>query len=97
VPPSLVKRKKQPYRAPLATPFFDAATGQARFGYVAELLAPAAIARNGLFHPGAVERLVAKAKAGALVGTKEGMALVGILSAQLTVEQLIDQHGRMSS
>jgi asparagine synthase (glutamine-hydrolysing) len=96
VPPRLLKRKKQPYRAPDVTAFFDPERGAARFDYVEELLSPAAIARVGLFDPGAVSRLVAKATCGAVIGVKDGMALTGILSTQLTVEQLIHEGGKAS-
>ena len=43
------------------------------------------------------EALLAKAKAGALVGAKDGMGPDRNLSAQLTVAQLIEQNGRIAS
>ena len=92
VPDSIRQRSKQPYRAPDAQSFFDTEAGMARFEYVDELLSPESITSAGLFDPTAVAKLVEKARTGAAIGTKDNMALVGILSAQLVVEQFI--HGR---
>ncbi len=94
VPPSILRRPKQPYRAAAAASFFDAATGRARFSWVEELLSRPALARVGLFRPEAVQVLVDKARHGRATGTKDGMALVAILSTQLAVEQLIEGRGR---
>lgn len=92
VPESISARSKQPYRAPDILSFFDTSTGVARYEYVDDLLSPAAITAAGVFEPSAVSKLVAKARTGAAIGVKDNMALVGILSTQLLVEQLI--HGR---
>jgi len=89
VPDSIRQRAKQPYRAPDANSFFDTDSGMARFEYVDALLSPAAIADAELFDPDVVGKLVDKARSGAAIGTKDNMALVGVLSAQLVVEQFI--------
>ena len=90
VPDSIRQRSKQPYRAPDVQSFFDTDSGMARFEYVDALLSPSAIADAGLFDPDAVSKLVEKARTGAAIGTKDNMALVGILSAQLVVEQFVN-------
>ena len=92
VPDSIRQRSKQPYRAPDAQSFFDTEAGMARFDYVEEMLSTEAVTSAGLFDPAAVTKLVEKARTGAAIGAKDNMALVGILSAQLVVEQFI--HGR---
>ncbi len=92
VPESVRRRPKQPYRAPDATSFFGTADQPLRFNYVEDLLDTARLSAGGLFQPAAVERLVQKARRGRLVGTKDNMALVGILSTQLLVEQFIDSR-----
>lgn len=92
VPESIRQRSKQPYRAPDAQSFFDTDAEMARFEYVDEMLSPESITSAGLFDPTAVAQLVEKARTGAAIGAKDNMALVGILSAQLVVEQFI--HGR---
>jgi acyl carrier protein len=90
VPDSIRQRAKQPYRAPDAHSFFDTDTGMARFEYVDAMLSSSAIADAGLFDPDVVSKLVEKARSGAAIGTKDNMALVGILSAQLVVEQFVN-------
>lgn len=86
VPESILRRPKQPYRAPDASSFFGAA-GCAE--YVEELLAPARIKADGLFDARAVASLHAKARAGKASSTRDNMAFVGILSTQLLVDRFI--------
>lgn len=95
IPAALIKRPKQPYRSMEIPSFFDTTKGRARFDYVDELLAPDAIREGGLFNAGAVGRLVDKAKTGAAIGIKDGMALVTILSTQLTVAQFSHELRRL--
>ena len=87
VPASILKRCKQPYRAPDGMSFF----GKRSPEYVAELLSPDALKRNGLFQVGAVTKLVAKFKSGRTTSTKDDMALVGILSTQLLTHKFLDR------
>jgi asparagine synthase (glutamine-hydrolysing) len=79
VPPEIVERHKQPYRAPDVPAFF----GPERPEYVGALLAPEAITRVGLFDPAAVAGLVRRCESGRATGFAESQALVAILSAQL--------------
>jgi len=92
IPESIRQRPKQPYRAPEANSFFDTNQQQARFEYVNHLLSAESLQANGLFQPAAVERLTQKIQQGRAIGTRDNMALVGILSTQILVEQMI--HGR---
>ncbi|MFN0197916.1 MAG: asparagine synthase (glutamine-hydrolyzing) [Planctomycetaceae bacterium] len=92
VPESILRRPKQPYRAPDAVSFFDTARGLPRFDYVQELLSPKRLQQTGLFDPHAVGKLVQKICKGHAIGTKDNMALVGILSTQLLVDQFIDHN-----
>jgi asparagine synthase (glutamine-hydrolysing) len=91
IPPFLHKRPKQPYRAPEALSFFDPATGKARAEYVDVMLSKDKLVEHGLFDPDPVQLLVAKARRGKVIGIRDGMALVSILSTQLVAEQFI--HG----
>jgi asparagine synthase (glutamine-hydrolysing) len=93
LPPFLKRRHKQPYRAQDVPAFFDTARGRARFDWVEEMLSPAALADAGVFHPGAVARLVEKARTGGILGLRDGMAVVAILSTQLLHHQFIRSHG----
>jgi asparagine synthase (glutamine-hydrolysing) len=79
VPREVADRHKQPYRAPDVPAFF----GAERPDYVADLLAPDAIRRVGLFEPAAVAGLVRRCEAGRATGFAESQALVAILSTQL--------------
>jgi asparagine synthase (glutamine-hydrolysing) len=83
VPPSVLQRSKQPYRAPEGRCFFPGA----QLDYVDTLLSPGRIAQDGIFNPRAVDRLVEKFRQGRAIGSKDNMALVGVLSTQLVVDQ----------
>ena len=89
VPEAVLRRTKQPYRAPDAESFFGREDGQGPPEYVRELLSPERIGRDGLFRPEAVEPLVRKAAGGGLASQRDNMALVGVLSTQLLVDQLL--------
>ena len=93
VPASVRRRPKQPYRAPDAASFFDFTTGAARSAYIDEMLSPEKVRSNGLFNPAAVDVLVKKARKGQTIGARDNMALVGILSTQLWVDQFITRKG----
>jgi asparagine synthase (glutamine-hydrolysing) len=84
-PSTIVRRPKQPYRAPDHRAFFEAGAPD----YIEEQLSTRAIAQTGYFDPKSVEKLVRKCKSGT-PGTRDSMALVGILSVQLLHEQLIE-------
>jgi len=89
IPPSVRRRSKQPYRAPDGKSFFHAARPE----YVDELLSPERIRRDGLFDARAVARLVQKFRDGKAIGIKDNMALTGILSTQLLVDQYVNHFG----
>jgi len=89
VPPAVLARTKQPYRAPEARCFLPAREGSMEHEYVEELLSPRRIRDDGVFQPEAVEHLVRKIRRGLPLGIKDNMALVGILSTQLVVEQFL--------
>jgi asparagine synthase (glutamine-hydrolysing) len=90
VPPFLAERPKQPYRSTDVPSFFDE-SGRARFEYVDDLLSPRALACTGVFDTDAVGRLVAKARAGQVIGFKDSMAFVTVLSTQLVSTQLMGE------
>lgn len=96
IPPSIKKRSKQPYRAPEAESFVGTAERSAGNEYVEELLSKDRIQKDGIFNPDAVQRLIGKVQGGRAIGIKDNMALVGILSTQLVVEQFIANFGRRS-
>jgi asparagine synthase (glutamine-hydrolysing) len=86
VPSSVLGRAKQPYRAPDRESLFGKRTPD----YIDEVLTPAALKRNGIFHPDSVTKLVAKFKSGRMTSTKDNMALVGIVSTQLMAQKFLE-------
>jgi asparagine synthase (glutamine-hydrolysing) len=88
IPPSIRKRYKQPYRAPDGKSFFSSTN------HLADLLSPEQIERDGVFDSQAVSALVAKFKSGRATSVKDNMALVGILSTQILLQQFINHKQR---
>jgi asparagine synthase (glutamine-hydrolysing) len=94
VPEKILKRSKQPYRAPDAACFL----GVDSPSYVEDVLSEAALKRAGLFNQEAVRGLVSKITLrlqtdgdGALLSNADNMAIVGILSTQLLYASLIER------
>lgn len=90
LPDAIRSRVKRPYRAPIHKSFFHGRP----LDFVEELLSPASLASTGLFNPGAVRHLKAKAEAGHALGETDDMALAGILSTQLLIRQFIERFPR---
>ena len=90
VPPSVLARPKQPYRAPDAASFIDPSTGKSRFPYVDEMLSSACVERSGIFDPVGVQKLVEKVRSGSATGVKDNMAFVSVLSTQLAQHRFVD-------
>jgi asparagine synthase (glutamine-hydrolysing) len=84
IPASITRRPKQPYRAPESDCFFAD-----RLDYVEELLQPERLREDGVFRPQAVQKLVEKVRKGRALGTQDNMAVVGIISTQLWIDQFI--------
>jgi asparagine synthase (glutamine-hydrolysing) len=91
VPESILKRPKQPYRAPDAQSFVQDAAPD----YVDEVLSPAAITDAGIFDPVAVPRLLEKCRRtrDRTPANADNMALLGVLSTQLVHHLLLRGHG----
>ena len=94
IPELIRNRHKQPYRAPDSRSFLTGGRKNSMLAYAEELLAPRSISEAGLFDAEKVGKLVAKTRDGQAVGIKDNMAFVGILSAQLVVEQFIKNFPR---
>lgn len=80
VPPSIVKRYKQPYRAPDGKSLV--ASEQ-----LMDMLSSQQIDKHGIFDSQRVSALVAKFRSNRPTSVKDDMALVGILSTQLLLQQ----------
>ncbi|MBI2951533.1 asparagine synthase (glutamine-hydrolyzing) [bacterium] len=92
IPDAILRRPKQPYRAPVAGCFL----GPDSPDYVQDLLSMAAIEAVGVFAPGAVARLLSKARSDRSLSETEGMALTGILSTQLVHRLFVQGAGQPS-
>jgi asparagine synthase (glutamine-hydrolysing) len=82
IPESIRKRHKQPYQAPNGRSFF----GPSSHG-LEEMLSPDRISQDRIFNSTAVAALVSKFKIGHATSTKDNMALTGILSTEILLEQ----------
>jgi len=91
VPPSVLARPKQPYRAPDAASFIDPSSGKSRYDYVDEMLSSECVAKSGTFDPVAVQKLVEKVRNGSATGVKDNMAFVSVLSTQLVSHRFLDR------
>jgi asparagine synthase (glutamine-hydrolysing) len=86
LPPSIVQRHKQPYRAPDAAAFLQGEGPD----YVNQLLGRQCLAGYGYFDPDKVGRLVAKLRRARVHAARDNMAFVGILSTQLWHRQFVE-------
>ncbi len=93
IPPAVRNRPKQPYRAPDGKCFLEPAARE----YLDELLSPECIRRYGVFDPAPVARLLAKFRSGRAIGVKDNMALTGVVSTQLLVQQFASPRGQWLS
>ena len=85
LPDSILKRFKQPYRAPDAAAFMGPETP----AYVNELLSEQRLKDYGYFDAGRVTKLVAKMRRSPAPSTRDNQAFVGVLSTQLWHAQFV--------
>ena len=84
VPPSILKRFKQPYRAPDGKSLIASEP-------LMDMLSSEQINKDGIFDSERVSALVAKFKSDRPTSVRDNMALVGILSTQLLLQQFLHQ------
>ena len=99
IPDQIVRRQKQPYRAPDAISF----VGRDAPDYVREMLSEKALTESGLFESAAVskfyQKCLAKGKDAIMSATfsnSDNMALVGILSSQLLYHLFVKDYRHSS-
>jgi asparagine synthase (glutamine-hydrolysing) len=86
LPPDVWQRKKQPFRAPVASALFAPAPED----YVDDLLSPARLQHDELVDAKAARILIDKARRhGGRTSEREGMALCGLLTLQLLREHFL--------
>lgn len=94
VPEDILRRPKQPYRAPDAACFFSGTVP----GWFPEVTSPEAIAAGGVFDPAIVSNLFAKCarREGRGMSNTDNMRVLAVVSTQLTHQQLIVDPGKGS-
>ncbi|MFV2093606.1 MAG: asparagine synthase-related protein, partial [Hyphomicrobiales bacterium] len=90
LPTDIGNRPKQPYRAPDGQCF----TGPQAPDYVEDALSEYAIRDSGYFEAGAVRKLLSKGRRNPTLGTRDNLALVGILSTQIWHRTFTDAERR---
>lgn len=91
LPPTIVERSKQPYRAPDVASFFGA-DGRSP-AWLDDLLGESSLRDAGLFEPRAVGLLTAKCRAGQAIGFGDNIAFIGIVSTMLLHRQFVRGDG----
>jgi asparagine synthase (glutamine-hydrolysing) len=81
LPPAIITRHKQPYRAPDVDAFVSAEGFAAP--YVDDLLSEEVVRRYGYFDPKRVALLAKKARRGSVTSVKDNQTFVGVLSTQV--------------
>jgi asparagine synthase (glutamine-hydrolysing) len=79
IPESITKRSKQPYRAPIATTFFNTNSPS----FIIDSLSQKSIKSSNLFNPQRVNSLINKIKLQKNVSEVDQMAITGIISTQI--------------
>ncbi|HEY0897046.1 MAG TPA: asparagine synthase (glutamine-hydrolyzing), partial [Sphingobacteriaceae bacterium] len=79
LPDQIIRRPKQPYRAPILNSFFSPDAPD----YIPQMLSPAQVLGAGIFDPESVSALHAKMRSGKGISETDSMAITAILSAQL--------------
>jgi asparagine synthase (glutamine-hydrolysing) len=90
IPDEILRRPKQPYRAPDALSFLRPGAPD----WIRAVVDPAAVAAAGVFSPAAVDRLWLKCErmgGGEQFSNADNMALVGVLSTGLLHQQLVQR------
>ena len=87
LPASILRRHKQPYRAPDIPAFFAGRP----LPWMDELLSERKLREFGYFDPPKVAMLVSKARAGRATAFRDNMAFVGILATQLWHHHFVER------
>jgi asparagine synthase (glutamine-hydrolysing) len=91
IPRGIECRFKQPYRAP-GIKNYDAMQG-----YCNDVLSKESVDRHGVFDSTAVTAMVAKVEAGRANSARDEMAIMGVLSTQILLEQFSNRKVRKPS
>ena len=90
IPDSIVKRPKQPYRAPISSVFMS----KDKPDYVNEMLSESMIRKAGVFSGESVASLLEKIHKSATASEMENMVLTSVISTHLLYHQFIDDQNQ---
>ncbi len=95
VPQSILRRPKQPYRAPDAASFFGGSRGDGASDWIGDLTSEAAVKRAAIFAPAAVSALFAKCAkvCGRGMSNTDNMRVLAVLSTMLAHHSFIAGDG----
>ena len=94
LPPCILQRSKQPFRAPDSSIFLRGGG----HGFVEEHMGPEALATQGIWEEDRVATLLRKWQTGNLTSQRENMGFLGILSTQILARQFgPDLAGRIEA
>lgn len=92
LPKTITQRPKHPYRAPIHQTLLNHKTD-----YIDEMLSESALRQAGIFDPLKTHRLIQKIQNSDTASEVDGMALTGILSAQIIVDRFIRSRPQPTS
>ncbi len=87
LPEEIIRRPKNPYRAPIQKSLINRKTSE----YTQEVLSEKSLNSAGLFDTGKVTKLLRKVQTADSLSEIDSMTLVGILSSQLVYRQFIEE------
>jgi asparagine synthase (glutamine-hydrolysing) len=90
IPDSIVKRPKQPYRAPISSVFL----AKDKPDYVNEMLSESMIRKAGVFNAESVIGLLEKIQKSAAASEMENMVLTSVISTHLLYHQFIEDQNQ---
>jgi len=86
LPDQIVNRPKQAYRAPVATSLVSKSAPE----YFREVMSRNQLNKYGIFKPDSVQKLLKKMEEAKTITENENMAVAGILSTQILMDQFMD-------
>ena len=90
IPESIVKRPKQPYRAPISSVFLS----KNKPDYVNEMLSAGMIRKAGIFSPESVAGLLDRIQKSATVSEMDNMLVTAVISTHLLYHQFIENQNQ---
>ena len=88
IPESIIKRPKQPYRAPISSVFLS----KDRPEYVKEMLSESFTQKAGIFNYESLSTMMSKIEKTGTASEMDNMVLTAVISTHLLYHQFIENH-----